>query len=415
MSNFDIAVIGAGIIGLTAALRLQTEGMRVCLIDANPPDSGCSSGNAGYLSIGNCFPTAAPGLPAQLPRLLFDRDGPLVIRLNHLFGLIPWGLRLIKASTPQQFDIGTHALAQLTSRAVRSYHPLLKRANASDLLLERGGLHVYRSAEALRKRAAAKQTYDQHGISMQTLSAAEAHEMEPAISREIAGAVYFPQSAHCVSPLDLGRRLAAHIAANGGQMVRDKVVALRPAAQGWTVETTRRLMLAPRVLVAAGRWSDELLTPLGYCVPLEAERGYHLSLLDPGVTLHRTVVAAEDHFAMTPMVDGLRLAGTVEFARRNAPMDPGRADMLFPPAEKLVPGLKRSPASRWMGHRPSLPDSLPAIGRCERHENLFYSFGHHHYGLTLAAVSADLLADVVTERPPSISLIPFSLQRFSNT
>jgi D-amino-acid dehydrogenase len=180
----------------------------------------------------------------------------------------------------------------------------------------------------------------------------------------------------------------------------------------WRVVTSQGEIAADRVLVTAGVWSGALLRPLGYRVPIDTERGYHLMLPAPGITLTRPVVMAEGFFCVTPMTGGLRLAGTVELAGTKASMDPRRSDILFDLAAPYLPGLSRDGATRWMGFRPSFPDSRPAIGAAGRHRNLTYSFGHQHLGLTQAAVSARCIADLIAQRPPPVDLTPFSLGRF---
>jgi D-amino-acid dehydrogenase len=236
--------------------------------------------------------------------------------------------------------------------------------------------------------------------------------LEPALSSDIAGAIFFPENARCVSPGALGRRFADSVLAKGGAIVRAAVTELKPGNDGWCLVTSNETFRARNVVVAAGRWSDDLLKPLGYKAPLASERGYHLMLPASQVSLVRPVVMAEPFFAATPMTDGLRLAGTAESATADASPDPRRSDILFKLAQPYLPGLSDAGATRWMGVRPSFPDALPAIGRASRHNNLFYSFGHQHVGLTQAAVSARVLTDIIQGRPSSIDAGPFSLDRF---
>ena len=410
----DVLVVGAGIVGLAAALRLRMEGKTVTVVDPNPPASGCSSGNAGYLSEANIFPAAALGGLRKLPQMLLDRHGPLVIRPSYLPRFIPWGLQSARAVLPDRIDAVVDALASLIRPALRSYGPFLERANARDLVEFRGALVVFTTEAGLEARSARLARWHQNDIAVRRIGADEVAELEPGLSRDIIGGLFFENSGRCLDPRLLGERFARQLSSEGATFVPAKVTRLEPAADGhWRVHAGAIVLEASAVLVCAGRWSDELLHPLGYRFRLESERGYHLMLPQPGTTLSRPVSMGEAHFAATPMLDGLRLAGTAEFAGTDAPMNPARADMLFKLAEPYLPGLSRGNATRWMGVRPSLPDMLPAIGRAHRHGNLFYSFGHNHNGLTLAAVSADLVADILAGRPPSVDPAPFSLQRFA--
>lgn len=410
---FDVAIVGAGIVALALAVRLQLEGRQVVLIDPNEPASGASFGNAGYLSRGSIFPPASPDLILRLPQLMMDPASPLVIRPAYAPRLARWGLHLIAASRPKRLARIVEALSGLCREAVTSYRPLLEAARAEELIDVRGSLVVCRTERTLDQKSAAIPALRARGIAAERIDAAEALRLEPALSRDIKGAVFFPDNARCISPGRLGQRFAASIRERGGLFIKAAVTGLAPGNGGWTLATSAGGLPARQVVVAAGRWSDDLLTPLGYTVPLASERGYHLMLPEAGVSLSRPCVMAEPFFAATPMADGLRLAGTVEFAAAERPMDPSRSDMLFKLAQPYLPGLRRDGATRWMGVRPSFPDALPAIGRAVRHRNLYYSFGHQHIGLTTAAISAQLLSDVMLGREPALDPEPFNLERFS--
>jgi D-amino-acid dehydrogenase len=411
--SVDVAVIGAGIVGLAAALRLQLDGRTVTLLDPDEPAAGASYGNAGYLSQGNIFPPSSVATLKRLPRMLLDPMGPLVIRPGYLPRFLPWGLRALAAARPAVMKETIAALASLARPSVAAYTPLLQAAGAEDLIDAKGSLVLYRTEAELEAAGKSAAFVGQFGIGAEVVPRHEVRQFEPALADTFAGAVRFPGSARAPDPQMLGRRFAEAVIARGGEHRRLRVSALQPASGGgWTITTDGGAIGARDVVVAAGRWSDRLLRPLGYRVPLEGERGYHLMLPAPGVELRRPVVIADHQICVTPMNAGLRLAGTVEFAADGAPMNPRRADMLFDIAAPYLPGLSREGASRWMGVRPSLPDGRPAIGRASRHAHLYYCFGHQHVGLTQAAVSASLLADVMAGGATSIDPRPFNLDRF---
>lgn len=409
----DVIVVGAGIVGLACALRLQLDGHEVTVVDRGAPGDGCSRGHAAYLSEGNIFPVASLDTLRGLPAMLADSRGPLVIRPSYLPRLAPWGVRLLMAVRAERAARSMAGLARLNRLAIESYEPLLEAAGATASMRRHGGLLVCGTPAALRQKASSLAIFAEHGIEARVLDRAAVRALEPALADDVAGAIFFPNSASCPDPDALTRLLVAQIEGAGGQVVREEVAGMAPApGGGWRVRTGRAALHARRVVVAAGRSSDELLRPLGHTVPLEGERGYHLMLAEPGVELRRPIVIAEHHFAASPMTGGLRLAGTVEFARRDAPMDPRRADMLLEQATRYLPSLAPASATRWMGARPSLPDSLPAIGRSSLHEGLFYCFGHHHSGFMQAAVSARLVADLVAGREPVVDPAPYALDRF---
>lgn len=416
LERADVAVVGGGIIGIACALELLAAGRTVVVVERGDPGAGTSGGSAGYLSDGEIFPVASPAVLRALPRMLFDRAGPLVLRPSYLPHMFGWGLRFFGAASPARIARGTAALASLNRVAIDALFALAERAGAGDLLVRDGGLHVAREPAVLAHAVRAISLLARHGIVAEAIDRAETLRRQPALDGDVAGAVVFPNAGRCVDPDAFGAALAAHARAAGATFVRAHARSLEPHEGGWTVRTidgaARGCVRAVRVVVAAGAWSAPLLRPLGYRVPLAPARGYHLMLPDPGVTLRRTVLFEDVHFCATPMRAGLRLAGTVEFARIDAPPDMRRADMLFDLAARYLPGLRRDGATRWMGVRPAFPDTLPAISAVPKHSGLFACFGHEKLGLTQAAISARCIAALVQERPADVDLAPFALGRF---
>ncbi|NTJ36036.1 FAD-dependent oxidoreductase [Agrobacterium rhizogenes] len=410
----DVLIVGAGIIGLALGLSLQLAGKRVTIIDRDEPARGASFGNAGYLAQGNIFPPASPDVLKQLPALLFDRNGPLVVKPDYLSTLIPWGMRLLSAARPKRQAEIIDALSSLNRRAIASYQPLLKAAQAEDLFEARGSLVLCRTEAALAQKRNSIPALHAHGIDVEEISREGILALEPSVSSDIAGGLHYPGNVHCLSPGQLGARFAQAIRGNGGDILKDRVTRIRPTDGGWRADISAGSLNSSKLVVCAGWWSADLMRPLGYTIPLASERGYHLMLPEPGIALNRPVVMAEHYFAAAPMQDGIRLAGTAEFASPDSAMNPGRSDILHGLAEPYLPGLSVCGATRWMGVRPSFPDALPAIGIAEHHPGLFYSFGHQHVGLTQAAISARLLADRIVKGSFSEELTPFSLSRFSS-
>lgn len=408
----NFLIVGAGIIGLSLGLRLQLAGRQVTIIDRHAPASGTSYGNAGYLAEGNIFPPASPDMLKKLPSLLFDRKGPLVVKPHYLPHLIGWGIKVLASSRASRQAEIMSALSEMNRKAIGSYAPLLKAASAEHLFNDRGSLVLCRTAAMLQQKRAAISTLRAHGISVEELSRDEIGALEPSVSPDIAGGLFYPNNVHCLNPGALGQKFADAIRRNGGDILRDRVERIEPTTDGWQVQTEKGFFLPRELAVCAGWWSAELLKPLGYKVPLASERGYHLMLPHPQVTLMRPIVMAEHYFAATPMEEGLRLAGTAEFANPEAPMDNRRAEILHDLARPYLPGIENKGAARWMGVRPSFPDALPAIGIAHRHNGLFYSFGHQHLGLTQGAISAELLASTINTGTTPTEMTPMTLSRF---
>ena len=408
----DVAIIGGGVIGTTATLALQDNGFRTLLFEPSQVGLGTAEGSASHIHDGEIFPLAEPALLYTLPKMLLDPLGPLVIRAAYAPRLAGWGLRFIAAMPKRRRHVAIAALASLNRLAVDAIVNMASSAGAQDLLVRGGGVKVCRDPKSLALLAGELEDLRREGIAAKPLDAGELRAMEPAVTDRIAGGVFFPTSAHCIDLQALGKAFAARIAERG-TIVNARVTALYPRDGAWTIDYGGAAgAIVPRVLIAGGHASGDLLRPLGYRVPLAPGRGYHLMLSDPGVELHHPIIFHEPHFGATPMRSGIRLAGTMEFTRADAPPSMQRAEALFRIARPYLPNLMRGGATTWMGVRPMSPDSLPMIGRAARHENLFYAFGHGHLGLTQSAITARCIADLVAERAPPIAMQPFDLTRF---
>lgn len=412
----DTVVIGAGVVGTCIAERLQHSGARVLLLDREGVGEGCSSGNAGHFATDVVLPLANPQTLLGLPKMLLDPVGPLSLRWSYLPRMLPWLLRFALAALPAPARASTLALRALNSRSIESFERLFARTGLQEMMVQRGALTVYESAKNRDAHRATVELLREHGVVVEEHSGAELRELEPALGPAIHSGLFFPKTAHTVNPLRLTQLLAERFAAAGGEIqsgsagevrniqLRDGVVEL--------VLGTGETLRAQRVVLAAGAWSGRLLRGLGLRVPLETERGYHLMLPEPGASLSRPVTSHERSFVMTPMEEGLRLAGTVELAGLEARPDYRRADILLDHAGQLLQGVDGNGASRWMGMRPSLPDSLPVIGPAPGAPQLMLAFGHQHLGLTQAAITAEIVDDLLAGRTPEVDVAPYRVERF---
>ncbi len=406
-------VVGAGIVGVCCARALQRDGHRVTLLDRGPPGEGASFGNAAVLATGSVVPVATPGIWRQVPRMLRDPLGPLALRWGYLPRLAPWLLRFLAASAPARVEAISGALQALLDGAIPAYETLLGPAEAGALLRRRGwlgafttrpGLEGYRAAVALQRR---------RGIEVGEVSPGELRRLEPALTRDLAGGFYYPEVGHTLDPYRLVLSLAEAVRRAGGRVLRRDVTGFTLGSAGVeAVETTEDSLACDAVVVAAGAWSKELARRLGARVPLDTERGYHLSLPAPALELGRPVFSGEFGLVCTPLAEGLRVAGTVELGGLAAAPDWRRAEVLAARGRRLLPELETAGASRWMGLRPSLPDSLPVLGPAPAAGNAILAFGHGHLGLTLGARSGALVSDLLAGRRPAIDLAPFAPTRF---
>lgn len=409
-----IVVVGAGVIGVCCALALRREGHDVTIFDPAEPGSGASSGNAGGIVPSAVVPVATPGILKEVPSMLRDPLSPLAIRWSYLPQLAPWLIRFVRAAAPLQVEALSQALAALLAGVVESWVDLLQSAGCSDVLRRQGLLYVYESERSWESARWGFELRRRRGIVVEALDHVALRRMVPALSPAFCRAAFLPDCAHVTHPQRVVACLAGAFEREGGRLRRSRVAAVRTTGRGTPVEIVADgdTMVADGVVIAAGAFSKPLARALGAAVPLDTERGYHAMLPHPGVDVPLPIMSGEGRFAVTPMEHGLRLAGTVELGGLRAPPNYERARILIRQAQRMFPGLNVENAGLWMGHRPSLPDSLPVIGAVPGRPQALLAFGHGHLGLTLGAVTGRLVADLVAGREPHCDLTPFRPDRF---
>jgi len=400
-----IAVIGAGVVGAAAAYVLCKRGAHVTLIDRGDPGRGCSYGNAGALSPGSVAPLGMPGMLLRTPRMMLDPESPLHLPLTYLPRALPWLTRFIAASRPDRVDAIAARLAALNANAIENHVALAKEVGASDLVKRRGHLHVYPDASSLAKDADAWTLRQRFGVRVERLDRSGIEALEPRIGRRYQIGMYVPDHAMVVNPFRYVQQIVRSFIVRGGRLARDEVRAIEPdLARGWSVHTNEGRQNADHVIVAAGMHSLALLEPLGVRLPLESQRGYHVTFNDVESPIARVVVLGDRKAFVTPMEGGFRIAGTVEFGGLNRPANPRRSAMLARFAREAFTDVPAAPEKHWMGHRPCTPDSLPLIGPVASRNGLWLATGHGHLGLTGAVNTALALADAIIEGAPAPSL-----------
>jgi len=409
-----VAIIGAGVVGLACATQLQMRGHSVTIIDPRPPGEYCSFGNAGCLSRASCVPLGLPGLWRQVPRWLLDPSGPLHIRWRHLRALAPWLWRFQRSSSPAQVARIADALHALLTVTLVKWRPLAERAGVPELIVQRGYAFAYESDAAFDADALGRAIRTEHRVRIDVLRGPDIIAFDPVLSPNLTHLVVLPEQGHCPNPLRLSQALANRLRESGATFIAESAVAFdRVDGRVVAVRTAGAKTATDAVVVAAGAHSAALASQLGNDVPLTTERGYHVMLESPTVMPRAPIASGEGKYFATPMEGGLRIAGTVELASLDEPPDHRRADALLAKAQRLFPGLRGERLTRWMGHRPSLPDSLPVIGRSRTARNALLAFGHGHVGLTAAAPTADIVADLIAGREPFIDIAPYAAERFS--
>lgn len=410
-----VVVVGGGFVGLCSALQIQRRGLPVALVDPVEAERAASFGNAGQFAVGEVVPISGPGTLRQVPRWLADPLGPLAIRWRHLPRLTPWLVRLLRAGRADRVAAISAAMAALGDRIHLDYHPLLEAAGAEALVQPGPHLRLYASRAEFEAEGWRWELRVRAGLRHALLDRAALLALEPTIGEGIGFAVASPDRTSVTEPLALMHAFDALFRRQGGEVVAGTVMGFRhgPAGVSGVELADGRVIPAAQVVVAAGAWSRRLTALLGDRVPLESERGYHAVLPSPGVRPRHSMSHVARGFALLPMGDRLRLAGTVELASLEAPPNWGRARVLVEVARGLLPGLNTEGARFWMGHRPALPDSLPIVDRASRAANVIYAFGHGHMGLSWAATTGRLVADLATRTPSNLDTTPFRLARFA--
>ncbi len=403
-----VAVIGAGIVGVSAALFLQRDGHAVTLIDREGPAAGASFGNAGGLVTTSCAPLGMPGILKRVPRMLLEPQGPLSVRWSYLPWIAPWLIGLLRASRPARVEAIADALAALNRRVEEAWRDLAGQAGIADLLHPVGWLKVYETDRGFAASAAERDLMARRDLHFELLNADELRQLEPGLALIFKHGFHQSEGLFVANPGRAVEALAADFVDRGGRLLIEEVTGFAPGAPPHRVRTVSgREVEAEVVVLAAGAWSRGLARQLGARVPLDTERGYHLMLPPAEPGLGRPTVHGEQHFMLSPMEHGIRLAGLVEFGGLAAPPDYRRVRGLLPAARRMLPGLRAEEQSVWMGFRPSLPDSLPVIGSAPGYSNAYLAFGHGHLGMTQGPVTGRIVADLVAGRDPGFDLSPY--------
>lgn len=409
-----IVVIGAGVVGLACARALVRDGHEVRVVERDPDGDRASFGNAGGIAVSEIAPASVPGLWRKTPRWLLDPLGPLAIRPAHALRLAPWLRAFLAAGRPAEVERIAAALAALNRRVYGDLEPLLADIGCAGDLARVGALTLYEHEAAFEADAWERALRTRHGFVQETLTGQEARVLEPALSPRIAKAVLDPQWSIVADPRRIVEGLARWLREREVPVHRAEATALEPKLDRVAlVLGDGTVGEADLVVVAAGAWSKRLAETVGDRVLLEPERGYNTTIPDPGVSLGRQLIFAERKFVATPLSIGLRIGGAAEFAGLDAPANLARSDRLATLAKIYLPDLDATGGTRWMGQRPSTPDSLPVIGWSPGKGRVIYAFGHGHLGLTQAATTGALVAGLLSGATGDIDMTPYSIARFA--
>lgn len=408
-----IAIVGAGIVGVSAAIWLQREGHNVVLIDKIGPGEGTSYGNGGVLASCAIVPVTVPGLIFKAPKMLLSPNQPLFLKWGYLPKLTPWLLKYLRHANPRDTERIASALAPIVGDSLADHQALAKGTGAEKWIRPSDYLYVYKDRAHFDSDAFGWDIRKSHGFDWENLDGADFRSYDPVFSKKLGFAVKLGNHGRIADPGQYVKDLAAHVQARGGRILRGFVDDfVRDNGRVTGVRADGETITCNAVLIATGVWSKPLADKLGVSVPLESERGYHLELWEPSLMPRAPVMVASGKFVATPMDGRLRLAGVVEFGGLEAPESRAPFELLKKNALATLPGLSWKEETEWMGHRPAPADSIPVIGEVEGLSGAYMGFGHHHIGLTGGPKTGRLLAQLISGRKPNVDMTQYAPSRF---
>lgn len=408
----EVIVIGAGVIGLSTALMAQARGLSVTVVDREGPAAGASAGNAGAFAFTDILPLASPGILRKAPKWLLDPLGPLSVPPAYALQIAPWLFRFWRACSPRAVAASTAAQTALMDLSRAELEPFLAATGTLGMLRKDGNLQVYESDAEFRVSLPGWQAREAHGIDFQHMTGGEMEGLQPGLAPRFIKGTFTPGWWSIADPKDYVLALAERFRAQGGTILQAEVTGLQLQETGVYIRTTGEPLRADKVVLAAGAFSHRIAATLGERIPLETERGYNTTLPPGALDLRCQVTFGGHGFVVTRLSTGIRVGGAVELGGLSLPPNYKRSEAMLRKAKAFLPGLKTEGGTQWMGFRPSLPDSLPAIGRAKASPHVLYAFGHGHLGLTQSAGTGRLVAELLTGASPAIDLTPFSPQRF---
>ncbi len=416
-SSSDIAIIGAGIVGIACAAQLVEAGHRVTVYDRTGICEETSAGNAAALAFADVLPLAHKGMLRKLPRWLRDPLGPLSIPPAYLLRLSPWLIRFLLAGHPRHFKRSLQAQAGMMRLSESEWTSLAARAGIDGMIRHDGSIDLYEGETEWRASLPGWSAREPFSIAFEHVTGARLEELQPGLSPRFTHGTFLPGWKTVSDPKEFGKALWAYAEGKGARFVRGMVGSIRRSGTGqaWQLhlvaEGQAQSVLAERVVIAAGAWSHRLAARLGDRIPLETERGYNTTLPRNAFPLKRQLTFTGHGFVVTPMETGLRIGGAVELGGLDRQPNYARSRAMLSKAAQFLPGLRTEGGVEWMGYRPSLPDTLPVVG-ASRSPGIFYAFGHGHLGLTQAAATGRLIREMIAGQMPALDLSPFSPQRF---
>ena len=411
--KIKVGIIGAGIQGVCTGLFLQKKGYPVTLFDRDDPGSAAASyGNAGHFSPYASVPVNRPDILIDVPAMLLSSNGPLALKWNYVPKMIPWFLKFFKNCSKKNMMHTAKYMHQILDLALPAYDELFEDVDISDLVENKGIMYIWND-QNLKSRELEINIRNEIGAEQQLLNKHEIHDLEPNIKKIYHAGVFYKKARHAKNPGKIWVRLFENFLKKGGKFLRLDIKDLNFDESKPVIRSETQRFIFDKLVIACGAFSKKLTDKLHENIPLDTERGYHIHFKDCEHLISRPVVFQNRGFGMTPMEQGLRVVGTVEFGGLKNKLSKGRIKNLVNNAKYLLDGLPEHHEDEWLGFRPTLPDYLPVIGSSKNYSNVYYSFGHHHLGWTLGAISGKIISKMISEEKTNLDLEPYSSLRFA--
>ena len=410
--NLKIGIVGAGIQGISNALFLQKKGFSVTIFDRDEPGSPAASyGNAGHFSPYASVPINRPDVLTDVPAMLLSSTGPLALKWNYVPKMMPWFLQFVRNCTTKRMMHTAKNMHQILDLALPAYDELFDEVELGGLVEKKGILYIWND-QSLKSRELEIKVRNELGVDQQVITPKEIHDLEPNIKPIYHGGVYYQYGRHARNPKKILLKLYDLFLKKGGKFLKMNIKDINFNDEKPVIKAETQSFLFDKIVIACGSFSKKLTDNLDEKIPLDTERGYHVHFKNCDHLLSRPVIFQNRGFGITPMEQGLRVVGTVEFGGLDNPLSKSRVKNLINNAKYMMGDLPEH-EDEWLGFRPTLPDYLPVIGPSKKYKNVFYCFGHHHLGWTLGPISGKIISGMIAEENTNLDLKPYSSLRFS--
>ena len=414
MKNKNLAIIGAGIQGICNALFLQKKGYVVNLFDKEEPGCSASYGNAGHFSPYASLQLNRYDILSDVPSMLTNSRGPLALKWNYIPKMIPWLSKFVLNCSQKKMMYTAKYMHQILDLSLSAYDELFDEINLEGLVENNGIMYVWEN-KGIKSRELEIKIRNELGIKQKILNKKEVHDLEPNIKPFYSGGVFYEYARHAKNPKKITQKLFKRFLDNGGKFKKIYIKDINFENKKPILITDNSKFKFDKLVIACGAFSKKLTDKLKEKIPLDTERGYHIHFKNYSHLVSRPVVWADRGFGVTPMEQGLRVVGTVELGGLENPLSKSRIKNLILNAKDMLNGIPDNEEhdDEWLGFRPTLPDFLPVIGQSKNYENVFYSFGHHHLGWTLGAISGKIVSKMIVGEKTNLDLSPYSSSRFN--